>query len=154
MRAFTVAVLLVVANCLPAQPPDAKKLPLPVKDLVAALIESFKDLDSEVRLNSANALAAVGAPAVDPLIAVLGDPKIEVRSSAAYALGVMGADAVPSVVALVTLLKDPETSVRRQSTQALSRILLSQRSPASVLLPIIVPPSPPPPRPVFPEARP
>lgn len=150
MRAFILPVLLLSAGQLPAQPPEPPKLPLPVREVVAALIETFKDVDPEVRVNSANALAALGESAVKPLMAVLVDPKAEVRAAAAYALGLMGVDAVPSVAGLVKLLKDGDKEVRRQSTQALSRILLAQRQP---LVPLNIP-GVSPPVPLFPEIRP
>jgi HEAT repeat protein len=122
------------------------KLPLPVPDLVRALVEALKDTDPEARIGAGNALAAIGAPAVDALTAALAEPNHDGRAAAAYALGVMGADATPAIPALVKALKDAEADVRRQAAQGLSRILISQRVTTSGQ-PIVLPPPPPP---VFP----
>lgn len=131
------------------QAPEPPKLSAPVPDLVQALIASLADVDLEVRVYAANALAAIGTPAVDPLMAALLSANRDVRSSAAYSLGQMGADAAPAAAPLIKLLRDVDTDVRRQSAQAIGRILLSQRLPT---LPVQQPPTPPvqPPPPVFP----
>src|SRR3954462_9224775 len=127
MRAFAVIVLTgVVAVGAVAQPPEPPKLPVPVPDLVKALIDTLKDADGELRIYAGNALAAIGPPAVEALTTTLSDPNRDARAAAAYALGQMGADAAPAATALVKALKDSEIDVRRQSAQALSRIVLSQ----------------------------
>jgi HEAT repeat protein len=153
MRTFAVLALTgVLAVRTAAQPPEPPKLPVPTADLVKSLVEVLKDSDAEVRINAGNALAAIGAPAVDALSATLADPSRDARAAAAYALGQMGAEAAPAATALVRALKDVETDVRRQAAQALGRIVFAQRlqaltaqSPAA---------TPPPPPPVFPTENP
>ena len=100
-RAATVLLMCLAFPCPAAQPPDLLKLPLPVPDLVRALVEALKDTDPEARIGAGNALAALGAPAVDALTAALAEPNHDGRAAAAYALGVMGADAIPAIPALV-----------------------------------------------------
>lgn len=152
MSQFTMAVLATaLAGPLAAQQPELPKIPVPTPDLVSALIEVLRDTDPEVRINAGNALAAIGTPAVNSLIHSLGHRNREARSAAAYALGQMGADAAPAATALVRALKDADTDVRRQATQALSRILLAQRVPPGLLPPAIPPATPPP---VFPNDKP
>jgi HEAT repeat protein len=152
MRTFTPLVLAGLLSVpAAAQPPEPLKLPMPVPDLVKALIDVLKDADAEVRINAGNALAAIGPSAVEALTTALGDPNRDARSAAAYALGTMGSDAAPAVPSLVKSLKDAETDVRRQSAQALGRILLAQRFPSA---PVQPPPLPLPPPPVFPSEKP
>ena len=68
--------------------------------------------------------------------------------------GQMGADAAPAATALVKSLRDSETDVRRQAAQALGRILLAQRLPVIPAQPLLLPPTPPVPPPVFPSEKP
>ena len=117
-RAATVFVMYLAFPSSAAQPPEPLKLPIPVQDLVRALTETLKDTDPDVRVNAANALAAIRAPAVDALTAALGDPNRDGRAAAAYSLGVMGGEATPAVPTLVKSLKDAEADVRRQAAQA------------------------------------
>lgn len=154
MRPFAViGIAFAVISPAFGQQPDQPKLSAPVPDLVQALIGSLADTDLEVRVYAANALAAIGPPAVDPLIAVLMSANRDVRSSSAYALGQMGAEAAPAAAPLIKLLRDIDTDVRRQAAQAIGRILLAQRLPT---LPVQQPPTPPvqPPPPVFPPEKP
>ncbi|MFO0808410.1 MAG: HEAT repeat domain-containing protein [Gemmataceae bacterium] len=124
--------------------------PVPTRDLVAALIDTLRDADVEVRTYAATALAAVGTDAVEPLVATLSDKNPAARAAAAYALGQMGAPAAPGTAALVKALKDEVADVRRQSAQAIGRILLAQKPPATSLFqPLPTPPDAAPP-PAFP----
>jgi HEAT repeat protein len=146
--------MFVVSSEVGAQSVEPAKLPVPVPDLVKALIDVLKDADAEVRINSANALAAIGSPAIDSLTAALVGPNRDARAAAAYALGQMGSEGVPAVAALVKALQDAETEVRRQAAQALGRILLANRAPAGVVPPVLAPPTPLLPPPVFPPEKP
>lgn len=152
MYRFAIAILATaLAGRLAAHQPELPKIPVPTPDLVSALIDVLKDTDPEVRINAGNALAAIGAPAVDPLINTLSHRNREARSAAAFALGQMGAEAAPAATALVRALKDADTDVRRHSAQALSRIILAHRIPPG-LMPPPNPPAVPPP--VFPTEKP
>ncbi len=93
------------------------------KELVPGLIDALKDTDAEVRQHSAMALAAIGQEAIAPLSEAIKDPSKEKRAAAAYALGQMGYDGREAMPALLKALKDDEASVRRSSSQAISRIL-------------------------------
>lgn len=152
MRKIGVVIAIVLAaGRATAQAPDPPPLSVAAPQLTAALIVALADTDFEVRVNAANALAALGPPAVESLITSLGSANRDVRSAAAYALGQMGADAAPAAAGLLRVLKDTDTDVRRQSAQALGRILLAQRFPGGTQ-PAVQPVQPPPP--AFPILRP
>jgi hypothetical protein len=138
-----------VAAQPPPAPPVAPEPPAPVTthDLIAALIESLRDTDSEVRLYSAAALGNVGAEAVAPLTTALQDRVPVARAAAAYALGQIGAPARSATPLLMKALKDNEKEVRRQAAQALGRIIAADRLPTSTY-PTLPPAAPPP---VFPR---
>src|SRR5437868_4811924 len=106
MRTLTFLLTGLIAGNAAAQPPEPAKLPVPTQELIKALVEVLKDADAEVRINSANALGAIGPPAVDALTAALGDPNRDARAAAAYALGQMGSDGSPAAAALIKALKD------------------------------------------------
>jgi hypothetical protein len=147
-----VLILLATAGRAAAQPPpvgaDPKPvLPVPTRDLVPALIDALRDPDSDVRLNAAVALAAVGPDAVESLTAALNDRNPDARAGAAYALGLIGAPAAPATAELIKKLKDDETEVRRQTAQALGRIVAASRYPIVGTPPTLGPVPPPP---VFP----
>ena len=93
-----------------------------VGDLIAAL----EDDSPYVQLNACYALGAVGAAAVDPLVAVLGSYEELYRSyppygvgHAAHALGSIGAPAVP---ALARALSSPQAHVRANAAYALGEM--------------------------------
>lgn len=150
MRPFGLTALFV--GCLIGDVRSQSPAPPPaVREVVAALIDTLRDNDVEVRTYAAVALAAVGVEAVDPLVAMLTDKNTAARAAAAYALGVMGAPATPSIAALVKILKDDSTDVRRQAAQALGRILTAQKAPSgSLFQPVPRPPDPLPPPPAIP----
>lgn len=132
--------------------PQSPAPPLATRDLIAALIDTLRDTDVEVRTYAAVALAAVGGEAVDPLVTTLTDKNSSARAAAAYALGVMGAPATPGIPPLVKTLKDESSDVRRQAAQALGRILTAQKAPTGTLFqPAPRPPDPLPPPPVIPS---
>lgn len=57
---------------------------------LADLIEHLRGDDEQLRAQAADRLADVGSPAVDPLIALLGEEKVWVRKRAAALLGRIG----------------------------------------------------------------
>ncbi len=72
--------------------------------------------------DAAQALAAVGAPAVEALCILLEDEYEWTRINAAYALGEMDSHAADAVPALVNALKDSSHRVIRTSVDALGSI--------------------------------
>ena len=73
-------------------------------------------------LYSAHALSVVGAPAVAPLSAAMGDGEWAVRAAAADTLGNIGARAKPAVPVLLRALADASIWVRRNTIEALGTI--------------------------------
>lgn len=149
MRPLHLAAVTVLTLVGPVWP-QVPTPPLATREIVAALIDTLRDPDVEVRTYSAVALAAVGTEAVDPLIVTLADKNPSARAYAAYSLGVMGSPAAPSIGPLVKTLKDESTDVRRQAAQALSRILSAQKVSTGTLLSPAPRPSEMPPSPMFP----
>lgn len=155
------AVLIFVATAGPgfSELPEtgmAPRLPVATKAIVAALIGALQDADLEVRTNAAIALANVGTDAVDALTATLADRNKDARAAAAYALGQIGGPAASATESLMKALKDEDKEVRRQSAQALSRIIAGTKaSPGERTLtpPVPIPPGDAPP-PVFPSEKP
>ncbi|MDE3084231.1 MAG: HEAT repeat domain-containing protein [Verrucomicrobiota bacterium] len=72
---------------------------------VEALIPYLVNKDDEISRQTLEALGQIGAPAVPPLIARLNDPDVDVRASAAEALGRIG-DA-RAIEPLIARLKHP-----------------------------------------------
>ena len=87
--------------------------PAAIPPLVAAL----NDEDTYVRSRAALALAAIGKPAEEMLIATLSTGCERVRWGAALALGRIGGD--DAVGALIGLFSDPDDDVRRRAVSAL-----------------------------------
>jgi hypothetical protein len=108
----------------PPQPPGAGRGP-DFKELIPALLDALKDSDAEVRQSAASALAAIGHPALDPLVDVLRDKdqNKELRANAAYVLGQMGHNAQEALPALTKALKDDDKDVRRRAAFAVQRIV-------------------------------
>ena len=93
---------------------------------VGALIAALEDDSPYVQLNACYALGAVGAAAVDPLVAALGSYEELYRAyppygigHAAHALGAIGAPAVP---ALAHALRSPHAHVRANAAYALGEM--------------------------------
>jgi hypothetical protein len=111
----------------PGQPgfPGGARPGIDYKEVVPQLIEALKDSDADVRQSAAAALAAVGQPAVGPLLDILKDKSDdkELRANAAYVLGHMGGAAHEAVPILLKLLKDSDTDVRRRAAYALQLIV-------------------------------
>ena len=93
-----------------------------IGDLLAALHAT----DKGVRARAAADLAAIGSPAVDPLVATLRDPRWEVRYRAAEALGQIEDPLVCR--ALTRMLEDPRDHVRYMAAKGLGL----RRCPAAV----------------------
>ena len=83
----------------------------------------------------ANALAAIGAPAVAPLVDALADTHEHVRASAAYGLGEMGAAAAGAVQALTRVVRDDTAAVRFHAISALGMIA----EPAAPIIDALIP---------------
>ena len=96
-------------------------------ELIARLIVGLKDSDADVRANLAQALAKIGPTAVESLTDALADALPERRAGAATALGLLGTSAKSALPKLLELLDDQETEVRRQASQAITRMLPSTR---------------------------
>ena len=114
--------------------------------------KGLADPDPAVREHAANALAAGGAAAIEPLVAALADPdpfvagaaadslarigeasvpalaralgdaREEVRTGAAIALGKLGPSAAGAVPALVRALSDPKEAVRWTAANAFGTV--------------------------------
>ena len=69
-----------------------------------------------------DALARIGTPSVPALVAMLCDPDVELRKSAARALAKMGSEATPAVPDLIAALSDQDPEVRKFATRALGEI--------------------------------
>ncbi len=88
--------------------------------VVPVLIDRLKDKDQDTRLRVTRILGEIGDKrAIEPLTGLLSDD-VEVRASAAQALGKMRAYQV--VPALIPLIKDSEVNVRRSVVRALGEI--------------------------------
>jgi HEAT repeat protein len=72
---------------------------------VDALLPCLANESSEISNGAIDALSRIGAPAVEPLIASLKDPKAQVRARAAEALG--GISDARAVEPLIACLKNP-----------------------------------------------
>jgi HEAT repeat protein len=100
---------------------------------VPALVELLHHADDAVRWNTAWTLGKLRATdaiaplvaamkdeaAVEPLTAVLKDPKANVRRDAARSLGQIGPAARPAVPALRALANDPDEGVRAAAKKSL-----------------------------------
>jgi HEAT repeat protein len=128
MRAFTLflaSAVALTALSLQAQPPQA---PVQLKDaeILDKLIEALRDTDPDVRQNLSTALSKFGQSAVEPLVKALASENAGQRAGAAYTLAQLGNGALPALPKLLELLKDSDLDVRRQSSLAVSRILVPQ----------------------------
>lgn len=131
MRAITLflaSAVALTALSLQARPQQA---PVQLKDaeILDRLIEALKDTDPDVRQNLSTALSKFGPSAVEPLVKALESESAGQRAGAAYALAHLGHGARPALPKLLELLKDKDVDVRRQSSLAVSRILVPQPIP-------------------------
>jgi HEAT repeat protein len=104
---------------------DSRAIPLLVDHLAIANLgaEEFKD---EVRLAAATALAGMGEPALEILIAVIDNPESESRHYACYALGWMENErALPG---LEKLMRENRGSIRAAAGYAIDMIKKKQQT--------------------------
>jgi HEAT repeat protein len=92
---------------------------------IGPLIDAFRIESGDIEditawKDAARALARLGAPALEPLIAALADANSNVRAWSAYALGALGDR--QAVVPLNAALKDAERQVRLDAAEALGKI--------------------------------
>ena len=109
-----------------------------IPHLLSLLQEGADYFDHNQVLNInhvANALAAIGAPAVAPLVDALADTHEHVRASAAYGLGEMGAAASGAVHALTRVVRDDTAAVRFHAISALGMIA----EPAAPIIDALIP---------------
>jgi HEAT repeat protein len=93
------------------------------KPAVAKLLERLRDEHPLVRQAAADTLGTLQAvEAVEPLIALLHDGSVDVRRSAALALGKIGPAASRASEALAKALMDSDEDVRWAATLALGQI--------------------------------
>ncbi len=90
-----------------------------------SLIEKLGNLEPSAHIEAAEELAVLGPAAKDAvpaLVAVLDDPDVQVRATAAIALGRIGSDAKDAVGKLIGLLEDATELVRWTALIALGDI--------------------------------
>jgi HEAT repeat protein len=87
---------------------------------IAPLMQVFREGDMQVRTGAMEALWMIGQPATTPLIMVLKDNQSDVRKRAALLLGEIGD--TKAVDHLTTLLADENVAVRREAFEALEMI--------------------------------
>ena len=80
------------------------------KAAVPILLEMFHRSERSIREHAAQALAAVGKSAIEPLTRALRDRDPKVRGGAAFALELMGEQAAPAITALIAALAAHETA--------------------------------------------
>lgn len=101
-----------------------ERAPLDPRTVVPLLIRGASDPDTGVRTVAVTYLGIIheGAGAVDALVAALTDSEVDVRRSAATALGSFGADAAPALPALKRAAADPDPEVAREAGVALVKL--------------------------------
>ena len=111
------------------QDPDLAVRNSAANDLVAlglesspAILDALNGDEPKARRAAVWVLGSMGHAAVEHLIPQLQDTDVQVRSSAAHALGNISADAVAAVPSLSDALIDEEPEVRRGAAAALSSI--------------------------------
>lgn len=92
------------------------------KTLAPKIALYLKNEDSLVVSRAGTALAIIGEPAMDTLIAWLTDPDIFARLTAIDALGDIGPSAKAATPNLTAALKDPHPLVREEAAYALKKI--------------------------------
>lgn len=102
---------------------DAKDAPADSE--IPKLIACFDQNDEDLRLVASEALARIGAPAVEPLRARLKDKDAKVRFYSAQTLARLGPAAAPAAADLVARLKDADADVRFKAAYALGQLGLS-----------------------------
>jgi nitrite reductase/ring-hydroxylating ferredoxin subunit len=85
-------------------------------DNIPKLVGDLSHRNEDIRWAAASALARIGTPAVEPLIAALDDRDSVVRLRAAWALGRIGDER--AVKKLILTLRDGDWSVRMRAAEA------------------------------------
>lgn len=99
------------------------------------LLSGFRQMD--LKDTVIDALARIGADAVDPLVQTLADPDPAVRLAAARALAAIGPEAERSVPALIRALEDRDEAVRQAAARALGQIGPSANEAVPALLRVL-----------------
>ena len=86
---------------------------------IVQLIAELQSQDEFARAQAAFALGMLGAPAVNPLVELLGHPDHDVRLRAAWALGVIGQ---PALRALLNLAEGTDPALRVEAIRVLGVI--------------------------------
>jgi HEAT repeat protein len=90
---------------------------------IDSLITLLNDPDASIRLTAAEALGKIGDQKAEPfLLLALHDVDPRVRGAASRSMGQLPAVGVGAGTELVTLLQDPDVSVRRAAAQALGAV--------------------------------
>src|SRR5262249_33720550 len=79
------------------------------------------DADQRVRENATEALILIGAPAVEPLTALLAGNQAEAKKYALVALAKIGPPAKTALPAIQKLSQDPDEAVKKLAAEALKR---------------------------------
>jgi HEAT repeat protein len=88
-----------------------------------SLITLLNDPDASIRLTAAEALGKIGDQKAEPfLLPALHDVDPRVREAASRSVGQLPSVGVEAGTELVTLLRDPDISVRRAAAQALGAV--------------------------------
>lgn len=98
------------------------KLGQPAGAAAPELAESLADRDDGVRRKAADALVALGPPAVAPTMQKLAASDVAVRRLAVFVLGKLGADAKPALESLRKLQQDSDAEVQQLAQLAVRRI--------------------------------
>jgi HEAT repeat protein len=127
--------LLLVSLILPALTP---KPGFAIKCSSAKIEWYMKQLAAQ-KQTQLNALAQCGSLAVPPLVAMLKDPKQEVRRGAIRTLNLIGLEAKPAVQPLIQVLLDlnNRVEVRASAAYALGNIRPQNKNTISVLLNVL-----------------
>ncbi len=88
-----------------------------MQSAVTSLTNAIKDKDNSIRIVASNALAEIGTPAVDVLIALFKDTNSSTRSIAARTLGHIGE---PAIGPLIAALADKNAIVRSNAANTLA----------------------------------
>ncbi len=94
----------------------------PADSEMPKLIACFDRNDEDLRVIASEALARIGAPAVEPLRAMLKDKDAKVRFYCVQTLARMGPIAAPAAGDLLACLQDAEADVRFKSAYALGQL--------------------------------
>jgi HEAT repeat protein len=100
--------------------PDPKKKAEELKKKVAQLVEKLKDKEEDIRLYAVEALASMGAPAIEPLTDILKGKNVALQALAIQVLGRIGDAAV--VEPLIKILKGENKELRLFAAEALGAI--------------------------------